>query len=491
MRRLTIIFLLLCCLTCAAAAEDGDAWVWEGAESFFDAPLRMDANMFGVPKKTTLPVWAAPYDGAYRGAKGKASVSLAEPTDVLAQTPDNAWLLIHYRTSKKENRVGWIQPPSWPEALKTAYLTEMDAAEGIVKVMRDTKLTDDPTGGRRTLRTIRAGETLGRLAEAADGGRRWVYVQAEVDGKPAYGFVPAEDVSDVPLVQIEGDTLVVSEGVTMLGSWIDHDSGDDAVGYVRDHVPFGTVSVVLAAEDLGFWDEDAQEWQTKASRIRLPSTLRILGGEALQHITLEELTLPEGVTGMQCADVFYGGSIGTLRLPASFGAFNPAESMDYCAVGTYEVSPDNPQLKSVDGVLFSKDGRRLICYPSGRRNTHYDVPKGTETIGRNAFIDSFMENPLVTISLPMGLKTIESRAFACCGRLISLSVPPTVTALAEDAFADCVSLERLSLPAAFSASLSDWVEPADFTFFNGDNGETLRARKSGTETEEETEEAYE
>lgn len=52
------------------------------------------------------------------------------------------------------------------------------------------------------------------------------------------------------------------------------------------------------------------------------------------------------------------------------------------------VSEDNPYYADVDGVLFSKDMTRLICYPCGKTGHTYIVPDTVETIGKFAFVDN-------------------------------------------------------------------------------------------------------
>ena len=143
-------------------------------------------------------------------------------------------------------------------------------------------------------------------------------------------------------------------------------------------------------------------------------------------------------------------------------------------IGRFEVEEGNPRYRDIDGVLFSADGKTLIRYPNMRKETHYDVPAGTEVIGNHAFSDDSMNSPLQTISLPIGLKRIEAFAFGGCGRLRSLAVPLTVTEIADSAFYACVSLERLSLPPGFSVKWYGYAEQADFTWYNGDNGATER-----------------
>lgn len=50
------------------------------------------------------------------------------------------------------------------------------------------------------------------------------------------------------------------------------------------------------------------------------------------------------------------------------------------------VSPDNPVYKSIDGVLFSKDGKKLIWYPPTKNEgKSYTVPNSVKTIASRAF----------------------------------------------------------------------------------------------------------
>lgn len=50
------------------------------------------------------------------------------------------------------------------------------------------------------------------------------------------------------------------------------------------------------------------------------------------------------------------------------------------------VNGDNPNFKDVDGILFTKDGTTLICYPSGKTNlTSYSIPSGVTAISDGAF----------------------------------------------------------------------------------------------------------
>lgn len=54
--------------------------------------------------------------------------------------------------------------------------------------------------------------------------------------------------------------------------------------------------------------------------------------------------------------------------------------MYYTEITNIEVAADHPTLRSIDGVLFSKDGKELLMYPIGRQAKAYHIPEGTERV---------------------------------------------------------------------------------------------------------------
>lgn len=78
------------------------------------------------------------------------------------------------------------------------------------------------------------------------------------------------------------------------------------------------------------------------------------------------------------------------------------------------VDKKNKNFASVDGVLFSKDKKNLICYPCGKEGSEYHVPEGVESIKEEAFLN--VEH-LERIYLPKSLKVIEKGAFKACVKL--------------------------------------------------------------------------
>lgn len=132
------------------------------------------------------------------------------------------------------------------------------------------------------------------------------------------------------------------------------------------------------------------------------------------------------------------------------------------------VAEDNPNYKSVDGILYNKDMTTLLVYPNGKTPLQKNdkdeiigggsvrVPDSVKAIGENAF---YLCNNLYSIEFNEGLETIGKMAFIKCGNLQEVNLPSTVKTIGEDAFSYCNSLKKLDIP-------SNVTEIGDYAFFS-------------------------
>lgn len=84
------------------------------------------------------------------------------------------------------------------------------------------------------------------------------------------------------------------------------------------------------------------------------------------------------------------------------------------------VSPDNKDYTSVDGVLFNKDKTTLIKYPRGKKDTSYIIPDGVTVICNRAFHDC---DALKSVKIPDSVDTLGSYAFYGCEQLKDVTLP--------------------------------------------------------------------
>lgn len=66
---------------------------------------------------------------------------------------------------------------------------------------------------------------------------------------------------------------------------------------------------------------------------------------------------------------------------------------------SFEVDSENTLFKAVNGVLFTKDGTKLIRYPQGHTEKNYIIPEGTQSVEEYAFNGSGVETLTLAASL--------------------------------------------------------------------------------------------
>ena len=106
-----VITALALALSAALTAAYGEFGADLGMLDPYESGITVSWQEMNVPKDTKLPVYSAPYEDAWRGAKGKASVSMKEKFRLLGTLDDGTWGLVDYKVDDKSRRIGWIRMP--------------------------------------------------------------------------------------------------------------------------------------------------------------------------------------------------------------------------------------------------------------------------------------------------------------------------------------------------------------------------------------------
>ena len=118
------------------------------------------------------------------------------------------------------------------------------------------------------------------------------------------------------------------------------------------------------------------------------------------------------------------------------------------------VDEANTAYKSIDGVLYSKDGMTLIQYPAGKTGA-FTIPDSVTSIGEEAFACC---RDLTEVTIPNGVTSIGYEAFAVCTGLTSVTIPESVTSIGEGAFSGCTELTFLTFAVGSQlTSIGDWA----------------------------------
>ena len=106
------------------------------------------------------------------------------------------------------------------------------------------------------------------------------------------------------------------------------------------------------------------------------------------------------------------------------------------------VSEDNKNYRSIDGNLYSKDGKTLFLYAKGKQDTSFNIPDGVTKIANAAFADCLLHN----IHIPNSVTEIGEDAFYGCTYLEEIVLPPNISKLETGTFNKCNSLKSITIP---------------------------------------------
>ena len=157
------------------------------------------------------------------------------------------------------------------------------------------------------------------------------------------------------------------------------------------------------------------------SKYVMPNSVISIDDDAFDScINLKSVTIPNSVTSIDS------------------GAFSNCISLT-----SIEVSGNNKNYSSIDGVLFNKDKSELITYPAGKTDSEYAIPNSVTSIGNYAFACS---TNLTSVSIPNSVTSIGYDTFEDCKSLTSVTIPDSVTSVGNSAFYDCTSLASVTIP---------------------------------------------
>ena len=126
------------------------------------------------------------------------------------------------------------------------------------------------------------------------------------------------------------------------------------------------------------------------------------------------------------------------------------------------IKNDNKWFKTIDGIVYSADGKTLVFCPSGKTG-FVDIPDGTEKICDRAFANSKISG----VSMPDSMREIGGYAFINCPNLehidFGCGIDRLGTSNRNQIMSNCNKMKRLEIPSqvkyiSFSAFANQNIE---------------------------------
>ena len=269
------------------------------------------------------------------------------------------------------------------------------------------------------------------------------------------------------------DNLIqLIDGVEYVGNWAIRTHGYPIKNFqLRE----GTVGIA----DEAFTNEHYGE------TFLIPDGLMYIGTRAFYDCyQLRSINIPNSVARIGDEAFSYCKNMKTITLPASVISIGCKVFCESRGLKEITVDEDNACYKSVEGVLYSKDGKELICFPAGKYAKEFEIPDevvyidhhafywasvGTLTIGNSVqeIGDyAFSECTFKSVMISASVKSIGNYAFYRCTILASISFAEksdagwlgsvllpkksNLTEIGRHAFASCDELKRIEIPEGVS-----------------------------------------
>jgi hypothetical protein len=202
---------------------------------------------------------------------------------------------------------------------------------------------------------------------------------------------------------------------------------------------------LVIPDSLSFIGSSAFSGCERLESVNIPDSVTSIGQAAFCGCeSLESVKIPDGVRAIESRTFSDCKSLEALRIPASVETIENGP-FPYCLkLKRVEVSPDNPDYASRNGLLLDKAGKTLIQCPAGISGT-LAIPEGIVTIARNALAGC---SRLASVKIPESVGTIEMEAFSGCSGLNSLSIPASVESIGGHAFSGCGNLAAIKVSPA-------------------------------------------
>ena len=155
------------------------------------------------------------------------------------------------------------------------------------------------------------------------------------------------------------------------------------------------------------------------------------------------VTIPDTVKTIDSMAFYYCDRIGPINIGSGVTYIDPSAFILTYNNPSYEIASTNKNYKSIDGVIFSKDGKEICFYPQGKSSDNYTIPSSVETVGKYCFAGCAR---IKNISIPNSVKTLEYAAFAECTKLTQITLNQNLEVIGDYAF-NYLNIESITIPA--------------------------------------------
>lgn len=249
------------------------------------------------------------------------------------------------------------------------------------------------------------------------------------------------------------DVLTIPYGVNGLGSYFFVTAigdfaftGHSILGRQEGEIlPMDGVKKLIIPEGIEYVGQNCFDNADDLEEVVIPSSLKNLGYymfgscDKLKSVYIpveSKLHTIESFVFTDCP------SLKAFYIPASVSEIQEGPWRNCKSLEELGIADNNYNFHVYDGVLYNRDRKHLIQYPSGKKDQNYFVGFGTQSIDNSAF---YGNEYLSTVTFPASLDSISHIAFYGCSNLEDIVFNDVIEFIGNSAFEKCPKLKRIQL----------------------------------------------
>ena len=175
--------------------------------------------------------------------------------------------------------------------------------------------------------------------------------------------------------------------------------------------------------------------------VTIPDSVTSIGSFAFSGCSgFTSVTIPDSVTSIDSFAFSGCSGLTSVTIPDSVTSIGFGGAFPDCSgLLSFVVGESNLAYKSVNGLLLTKDSKKLVAGING----NVTIPDSVTSIEYQAFRGC---SGLTNVTIPDSVTYIGSDAFEGCSGLTSVTIPDSVTSIQSGVFYDCSGLTSVTIP---------------------------------------------
>lgn len=269
-------------------------------------------------------------------------------------------------------------------------------------------------------------------------------------------------------------SVTLPEGITSIGEYcfmscddltsitlpstlktIGNQAFDSCTGFTTINLPAGVTHI----------GDRAFDGCTGLTNIKIPNSVTYIGSNAFSGCKMTTFDIPNSVKFIGYGALGSCPNLTTVTIGFGLETIEAGAFSQSVKLTTINVSAENKNFSSVDGILFNKAKTEIVKYPMGKTSTTYSIPDSVISIRDGAFaqcrnITSMIITDAVinlgngaftncdnlsSVVLGSGIKSLNNGVFQNCKSLSTILIPEKVVSIDDFAFYGCTNLTSINI----------------------------------------------